>query len=69
VGLLGPDYPGYYPVGDTAALTAVLARAESEPGFLETLAAHCATRAPLFRPERERESWWMLLKTIENGAA
>jgi glycosyltransferase involved in cell wall biosynthesis len=61
VGLLGPDYPGYYPVGDTAALTAVLERAESEPGFLETLTIHCAARAPLFDPQQEQESWRKLL--------
>lgn len=64
VGLLGEDYPGYYPVGDTDGLTEQLHRIESEPGFLDTLTRHCAARAPLFTPARERESWRDLLKRI-----
>jgi putative glycosyltransferase (TIGR04348 family) len=61
VGLLGDEYPGYYPVGETAALSAVLRRAETEPEFLSDLTQRCAVRAPLFRPEAERESWRTLL--------
>ncbi|TXN01577.1 MULTISPECIES: selenoneine biosynthesis selenosugar synthase SenB [unclassified Methylobacterium] len=55
-GLLGPAYPGYFPVFDEAALAALLLRAEEEPGFLDTLAACGAARADLFAPARERES-------------
>ena len=33
VGLLGRDYPGFFPVGDTAALRAVLLKAENDPAF------------------------------------
>lgn len=55
VGLLGEDYPGYFPVSDTAALADLLWRAEAEPAFLARLAASCAARAPLFQPDRERE--------------
>jgi putative glycosyltransferase (TIGR04348 family) len=61
VGLLGKDYPGNYPVCNTAALTELLQRAETEPRFLETLAEHGAARAHLLTPERERESWQQLL--------
>jgi len=61
VGLLGEDYPGYYPVGDTAALTAMLSRAETDPGFLGRLTQACAERATLFTPEGERERWSRLL--------
>jgi len=64
VGLLGPDYPGYYPVGDTAALTERLRQAEAEPAFLEALSAHCASRAPLFSAEREREGWRRLITRL-----
>jgi hypothetical protein len=53
LGMLGPDYPGYFPVGDAAALADLLRRAETEPAFLADLARHCAARAPLFAPERE----------------
>jgi putative glycosyltransferase (TIGR04348 family) len=52
-GMLGEDYAGYYPLGDTAALAALLWRAESEPAFLAGLARQCAARAPLFAPARE----------------
>mgnify|MGYP001819028644 CR=1 FL=1 len=61
VGLLGEDYPGYYPVDDTAALTALLSRAETDPCLLDQLTEACAARAPLFTPERERERWCSLL--------
>lgn len=54
VGLLGEDYPGYYPVEDTEALSDQLLRAEKEPAFLETLRAGVEGRAPLFRPESEQ---------------
>ncbi|MCG6861046.1 MAG: TIGR04348 family glycosyltransferase [Chromatiaceae bacterium] len=61
IGLLGEDYPGYYPVGDTAALTELLSRAETDGGFLARLTRACHDRAALFTPERERESWRSLL--------
>ena len=64
VGLLGPDYPGYYAPQDTDALREALWRAESAPGFLHDLARHGAQRAPLFAPERERETWRQLLSAV-----
>lgn len=56
IGLLGEDYPGYYPVADTAALRACLLRAETDPDWLETLRRHCLKRAELFTAEQERAS-------------
>ena len=38
VGLLGVDYPGYFPVGDTKALARLLRRLEREPRFVARLA-------------------------------
>ena len=64
VGLLGADYPGYYPPTDTGALRDVLRRAESAPEFLGDLARHGAQRAPLFAPAREREAWRRLLGVL-----
>jgi putative glycosyltransferase (TIGR04348 family) len=61
VGLLGEAYPGYYPVGDTAALAGLMLRAEEESGYLTDLRRRCAGRRPLFRPVRERQSWRQLL--------
>ncbi|TCS73259.1 putative glycosyltransferase (TIGR04348 family) [Sulfuritortus calidifontis] len=53
VGMLGVDYAGYFPVGDTAALAALMRRAETEPDFYARLQQQCAARAPLFEPARE----------------
>ena len=55
-GLLGADYAGYFPVADTAALQQCLLRAESDPAFVNKLRQHVQARAPLFRPEAEREA-------------
>ena len=64
VGLLGADYPGYYPVGDQRALARVLRRAEVDAGFLASLARACKARAPLFTPKREVAAWRKLLRSL-----
>lgn len=66
-GLLGSDYPGYFEVGETRALTELLARAESDPAFLAELAAHSRSLAPTFHPRRERASWKRLLEELRTG--
>ena len=65
VGLLGRDYPGYFPVGDTRALERLLRRIEDEPPFVARLAKALAGRAPLFRPARERAAWRRLLAELK----
>ena len=64
VGLLGADYPGYFPVGDTAALARLLERAESDAGFYRALQEWCACLRPLVDPEREQQSWADLLREL-----
>jgi glycosyltransferase involved in cell wall biosynthesis len=64
VGLLGADYPGYFPVGDTPALARLLDRLEREPAFAARLAKAVARRATLFRPARERTAWRRLLAEV-----
>lgn len=54
IGLLGDDYPGYYPALDTAALRALLLQAEADPDWLERLRQHCLSRSSLFTPEAEK---------------
>ena len=61
VGLLGDDYPGYFPVGNTRALARLLRKLEDEPSFVARLAKALARRAPLFRPAREFAAWRSLL--------
>ena len=53
VGLLGPDYPGLFPVGETDSARALLLRAEAEPGFYRRLLAAASRRSRLFTPARE----------------
>ncbi len=64
VGLLGEDYPGYFPTGDTKALAALLRRAETDSGFYATLADRCRALAPLAEPDEERRRWARLLDEL-----
>jgi putative glycosyltransferase (TIGR04348 family) len=64
VGLLGEDYPGYFPVGDTAALAALLQRAETDAGFYRSLVRWCGRLRPLIDPAHERRSWQELLEEL-----
>jgi putative glycosyltransferase (TIGR04348 family) len=61
VGLLGKGYPGLYPVGDSAALAALLERAETDKHFYEALKRWCRRLRPLVAPARERAAWKRLL--------
>ena len=56
VGLLGDDYPGFFPVGDDRALATLIARCQDDEAFLDQLRLSCTTRAPLFAPARERDA-------------
>jgi glycosyltransferase involved in cell wall biosynthesis len=61
VGMLGDDYPGLFPPGDTAALAQLLGQAERDPAFYESLRAACDRLRPLFRAEAEAAAWSSLL--------
>lgn len=61
VGLLGMDYPGWYPPGDVVGLAVQLRRAEREPEFVAELREAVGVRRAAFEPEREREAWRSLL--------
>ncbi len=71
VGLLGAEYPGYFPLGDTAALARLLRRIENDPSFVAALRRALARRAPLFKPEREVAAWKKLLAEFrrQSGSA
>lgn len=64
VGILGADYPGYFPVGDADALAALLARAERDEEFYGELEERCHQRAPLADPDRERGRWAELMEEL-----
>jgi putative glycosyltransferase (TIGR04348 family) len=59
--LLGRDYPGLFPFGSSAALAALLARAEDDPRFLAELARRCRARRALVSAPRERAALAALL--------
>jgi putative glycosyltransferase (TIGR04348 family) len=61
LGLLGDDYPGTFPVGDTQALADLLSRAERDPAFYRALEEACRAKASLTDPAQELASWRELL--------
>lgn len=62
-GMLGDDYAGYFPVGDSEALARAIDKAVTEPAFFARLQRQCAQRAPLFLPDREQAA---VLQLIDN---
>ena len=65
VGILGPNYPGYFDVGDTAQLTQLLRRAETSPKYLAELTAWNTKLAPLVDPVREEQAWSDLIAELK----
>ena len=55
-GLLGEDYPAYYPKGDERALANLLYRSETMPSFYASLQKHIVLRKELIKPAREKQS-------------
>ena len=64
VGLLGEDYPGYFAVGDAAALANWLKRCRDDETVLPELARHCAARSSLFDPLREKRTLQALVRGL-----
>ncbi len=68
VGMLGADYPGYFPWGDAAALAALLRQCregmDAGAGMLLRLQAKSALRAPLFAPTTEQAALLSLLQDL-----
>lgn len=69
VGMLGEDWPAYFPVGDTRALAGILRRVEADDAFRRELEERTRLRAHLVKPEREREAWEELMAELGPGAA
>jgi glycosyltransferase involved in cell wall biosynthesis len=64
IGLLGEDYPGYFPFGDTAALAELLTRVETDLAFYNALKTGCERRKWIVEPVHERDSWEKLLREL-----
>lgn len=67
VGMLGEDYPGYYPAGDEHALARLLEKAEGDAEFYAGLEAGCEARRYLASPEHERGALLALISEIVVG--
>lgn len=64
VGLLGEDYPGYFAVGSSIDLARAMARAETDPNFLEGLTRWVGRLGPQFSPALEKQAWSRLLAEL-----
>lgn len=64
VGMLGEDYPGYFPVGDTQKLAELMLRCEKDEKFYRDLQFRCSRLRPFFTREKERDSWKGLLDEL-----
>lgn len=64
IGTLGPKFPGYFPVGDTRRLRALLLRAESDAKFYRSLERHSQRLTHRVDPATEIEAWRRLLNSL-----
>lgn len=64
IGMLGPDYAGYFPWSNATALAALLAVCRDDSGYLNRLQTQAATRAPLFTPAAEQAAVRQLAATL-----
>lgn len=69
IGMLGPDYSGYFPWGDARALTTLIESCLTgmrlpAGGLLTRLDRQCQERAPLFSPDRERSAVQKLVSEL-----
>ena len=62
VGLLSPDYPAFFPVGNTEALVNLMSRFEQDTVFYQEQKRRCLQLQPLFKPERELDAWRQLIE-------
>lgn len=69
IGMLGEDYPGYFPVGDERQLARLMAMAENDPAFYADLLGHAGTRRGLMRPEQEASRLRQVVAEFEQSTA
>jgi len=65
-GMLGDDYPGYFPVDDERCLAERLLRAEADVAFYTDLSDHARARRALLRPEHEASRLRQLVAEFEH---
>ena len=67
IGMMGDDYPGYFPPKDTEALTRLLSLIEADAGLRQELVRRVERLQRRFSPETERTSWRNLLASIQSS--
>jgi len=65
IGTLGTKFPGYFPVGDTRRLQALLLKAESDKKFYRALEKHSERLAHRVDPTTEIAAWRRLLSSFK----
>jgi len=63
-GLLGQDYPGLFPVGDSAALALLMARFEADLTFRAVLTDWCQALARRHTPEAEKAALLAVIQSL-----
>lgn len=63
-GLLGSNYPAYFPAGDAEALSKLLTKAEFEPAFYRKLNRAIAARQKITEPALEQGSIQKLIQRL-----
>ncbi|MCZ7563236.1 MAG: TIGR04348 family glycosyltransferase [Burkholderiales bacterium] len=56
LGMLGRGYPGYFPLGEAAALARLVRRAADDPAYYARLARATRARRALFHPRAEQRA-------------
>lgn len=64
IGTLGTKFPGYFPVGDTRRLRALLLKTETDQKFYRLLQTSTAKSARRVDPRREIDAWRRLLNSL-----
>ena len=67
VGMLGREYPGYFPLGDPSRLTQLVLRCRGDARFYRSLAQGCRARRALFAPSRERAALLRVMREVWPG--
>ena len=67
VGMLGRDYPGYFPLFDEKALARLIERCRNNPRFYESLRKAIFRRRHLFAPVAERAALKCAMQNLPSG--
>ena len=68
IGLLGPNFPGYFNPGNERELADLLMRAETRPDFIQLLHSYGERLRPRFLPEKEASAWEQLVVEVTKSA-